>query len=226
MGEDSGLRERSVAWLVEACRHRYSYHFTWMGRPIIQFPQDIIAMQELVYRTKPEVIIETGVAHGGSLVFHASMMRMCGIEGRVVGVDIDIREHNRREIESHPMNGSITLIQGSSIAAEVVDQVRRIATSKRTMVVLDSNHTHAHVLEELRKYAPMVSVGCYCVVLDTIIEFMPEDFFPDRPWGRGNNPLTAASAFLAETAEFENDREIEQKLLVTVAPGGYLRRLR
>lgn len=226
MGKDSIIQRQGIDLLVAACRHRYSYHFTWMGRPIIQFPQDMVAMQELIWSIRPEVIVETGVAHGGSIIYYASLLELVGGEGVVVGIDIDIRAHNRDEIETHPMSRRVKLIQGSSIDPAIISQVAAIAAGKRTLVVLDSNHTHDHVLAELRGYAPMVSPGSYCVVMDTVVEDMPVDFFGDRPWGRGDNPKTAVHAYLAEDQRFSIDVAIEHKLLLTVAPSGYLRRQR
>lgn len=227
MAEDEGLRRRSMEWLVAASRHEYSYHFTWMGRPIIQFPQDIVALQEVIWRVRPDLVVETGVARGGSLVFSASMLELLGGDGLVVGVDIDIRPHNRRAIEEHPLSRRIALIEGSSIDPEVVAQVRARAAGRCcVMVILDSSHTHDHVLSELRQYAPLVGSGSYLIVMDTIVEDMPADFFPDRPWCPGNNPKTAVRAFLRECDRFEVDRELEAKLLVSVAPEGYLRCVR
>jgi cephalosporin hydroxylase len=195
-----------------------------MGRPIIQYPQDMVAMQEIIWRVRPDLIIETGVAHGGSLIFYASMLELIG-HGAVIGIDIDIRAHNRTAIEQHPMMKRIALIEGSSIAPDIVDKARNAANGKRVLVVLDSNHTHEHVLAELRAYAPLVSVGSYCVVMDTIVEDMPVDAYPDRPWGRGDNPKTAVLEFLKAHPEFQIDEAVEQKLLITMAPGGYLKRI-
>lgn len=222
-GRDQTFRDLSQAWINRAQQLRYSYHFRWMGLPIIQYPHDIIAMQELTWRIQPEVIIETGVARGGSLVFYASMLELIG-RGEVIGIDIDIRPHNREAIEAHPMARRIRLIEGSSIADDVVATIRTAVSGKRTMVVLDSNHTHDHVLAELRLYAPLVSVGSYCVVMDTVVGKMPDELFEDRPWGSGNNPLTAVHAFLAEHPEFEIDNDIDAKLAISVAPEGYLKR--
>lgn len=220
---------------------KYSYNFTWMGRPIIQYPQDMVAMQELIWSIKPDLIIETGIAHGGSLVMSASMLAlldMCDAietdstldpknsQRKVLGIDIDIRAHNRAAIEAHPMASRIQMIQGSSIAPEVIDQVKAVAQGyNRILVCLDSNHTHAHVLAELEAYAPLTSVGSYCVVFDTIIEDLPADMFPDRPWGPGDNPKTAVWEYLKNHPEFEIDKSIQDKLLVTVAPDGYLKRV-
>jgi cephalosporin hydroxylase len=204
--------------------HNYSYNFTWMGRPVIQFPQDLVALQEIIWEVRPELIVETGIAHGGSLVFSASMLELIGGPGHVVGIDIDIRAHNRVAIEEHPMARRITMIEGSSTAEAVVSQVRGHAEGRsRVLVILDSNHTHQHVLEELDLYSPLVTPGSYLVVFDTVIEDMPPDAFPDRPWARGDNPKTAVHEFLARSDRFEIDKEISDKLLITVAPDGYLR---
>ena len=189
-------------------------------------------MQELIWKVKPDLIIETGIAHGGSLIFSASMLELnaaCGgpVDARVVGVDIDIRPHNRTAIESHPMGRRITMIQGSSIVPEVLAQVYSLAAGRRRVLVsLDSNHTHAHVLAELEGYGPLTSVGSWCIVFDTVIEDMPKEMFPDRPWGPGDNPKTAVLEFLKRHPEFEIDDAVDDKLLVTVAPNGYLKRVR
>jgi cephalosporin hydroxylase len=194
-----------------------------MGRPLIQYPQDMIAMQEILWDVRPDLIIETGIAHGGSLVYYASLCELMG-HGEVLGIDIDIRSHNRKAIEAHPMFKRITLIQGSSTAPEVISEVTQAAAGKKVLVVLDSNHAHAHVLAELAAYAPLVSVGSYCIVFDTVIEDLPAGLYPDRPWDVGDNPKTAVREFLAGHPEFAVDEELEAKLLITVAPGGYLRR--
>jgi cephalosporin hydroxylase len=224
MARDQELLALSREWFLRSCRHKYSYNFRWLGRPIIQFPQDILAMQEIIWQVKPDLIIETGIAHGGSLVFHASMLELLGGDGRVLGIDVDIRPHNRREIEAHPLAARIVMIEGSSIDKEVAEEARRLAEGRRrVLVVLDSHHTHDHVLRELELYSPLVKKGSYLVVFDTVIEDMPDDFFPDRPWRKGNNPRTAAREFLERNRRFEVDREIEDKLLITVAPEGYLK---
>lgn len=223
MAADESLHQLTREWFTTSSKHEYSYHFTWLGRPIIQFPQDIIAVQELIWKTKPELIIETGIAHGGSLILSASILELIG-HGEVLGIDIDIRQHNRLEIEQHPMSKRITMIQGSSVDESIVRQVKQFAQDKkRIMVILDSNHTHEHVLRELELYSPLVKKDGYLIVFDTIIEDMPEDFFPDRSWGKGNNPKTAVWEFLKFTDRFEIDKEMQNKLLLTVAPDGYLR---
>jgi cephalosporin hydroxylase len=224
MGRNEELREASREWFLRASRAEYSYHFRWMGLPIIQFPQDILAMQELIWTTQPDLIVETGIARGGSLVFYASMLELLGREGRVIGIDIDIRQPNRDAIEGHPMFRRIDLIEGSSVAGEVVREVKRLSSGRGTvLVVLDSNHTHDHVLQELQLYSPLVGLGGYVVVFDTVIESMPTGSFPGRPWDKGNNPATAVRTFLDENDRFEVDESIEDKLQITVAPGGYLK---
>lgn len=252
MHEDRRLRELSAEWLLHTLPHQYSYNFSSLGRPIIQYPQDMVAIQELIWRVRPDLVIETGIAHGGSLILSASMLTLLDYcdavqKGstldpkapgrRVLGVDIDIRAHNRAAIESHPLAHRIDMIQGSSIAPEIVAQVRKAAAGHRQiMVILDSNHTHEHVLAELEAYAPLTSRGSYCVVFDTVVEDLPDSVYPDRPWGKGDNPKTAVWEYLrrlkagapkgADSAPlaFEIDPVTENKLLITVAPDGFLRR--
>lgn len=232
LGKDVKFREQSRQWLEDSMRKQYAYNFSWMGRPIIQNPIDIVAMQELIWSIQPDLIIETGIAHGGSLIFSASMLELNAVCGgpqnaEVLGVDIDIRAHNREAIQAHPMSKRISMIQGSSIAPEIVEQVKTWAAGKqRVLVCLDSNHTHEHVLAELKAYAPLTSVNSYCVVFDTFVEDVPADVFADRPWGPGNNPKTAVWEYLKSHPEFEIDRQIDCKLLISVAPDGYLRRVR
>lgn len=242
LSKDNGILQLSRQWSLEANRYSYSYNFTWLGRPIIQYPQDMVAIQELVWTVKPDLIIETGIAHGGSLILSASILAlldMCDATEagtsidprcpgrRVLGIDIDIRSHNRAAIEAHPLASRIDMIQGSSIDSKIIAQVRKYAeVYKRVLICLDSNHTHEHVLAELEAYAPLTSAGSYCVVFDTLIEDLPEDTFTDRPWGRGNNPKTAVLEYLRTHPEFEIDKTIENKLQITVAPGGYLKRIR
>ena len=221
---DAVVRQATLDWVAAIAPHNYTYNFTWLGRPVIQFPQDLAVLQEIIWDTRPSLIIETGIAHGGSLIFHASMLQLLGNDGRVLGIDIDIREHNRAEIESHPMFERIELIQSSSTDATIAAQAAEAAaTAERVMVVLDSNHTQAHVLRELELYAPLVTKGCYLVVCDTLIEDMPAGSFPDRPWDKGDNPRTAVDTFLQTTDRFEVDTAIDAKLQISVAPGGYLK---
>lgn len=240
--EDKTLKNSAQAFMLASIIPRYSYNFFWLGRPIIQYPQDIVAIQEIIWEQKPDLIIETGIAHGGSLILSASMLALIdyceaidqgkildplGSRRRVVGVDIEIRPHNRVAIEAHPMAHLIEMIEGSSVAPNVVEQVKAVAKGyKKVLVFLDSNHTHDHVLAELKAYAPLTSVGSYCVVWDTIIEDLPEGFCPNRPWGKGNNPKTAVYEYLKSTDCFEIDKAIEHKLLITAAPDGYLRKIK
>lgn len=252
-GSDARLQEAARAFTQVSIPAMYSYNFSWMCRPIIQYPQDIVAMQEVIWSVKPDLIIETGIAHGGSLILSASMLALLdhceALEKgeavdprrprrRVLAVDIEIRPHNRAAIEAHPMSNRIDMIQGSSVAPEIVNRVREKARRyQRVLVCLDSNHTHEHVLLELEAYAPLVSAGSYCVVFDTIIEDLPDETFPHRPWGKGNNPKTAVREYQRRLKEegrttadgtplnFEIDKIIEHKLLITVAPDGYLKRV-
>lgn len=223
LGQDKELKRLGLEFLIRSCRSNYSYNFDWMGRPIIQFTEDMVAMQELLWKVQPDLLIETGIAHGGSLIYYASIMELMG-KGEVLGVDIDIRPHNREAIEAHPMFKRITMIQGSSIDEEVMTQVRAKAEGKKTvMVCLDSNHTHAHALREMELYSPLVAKGSYMVVFDTIVEDMPDELCANRPWGKGNNPKTAVWEFLKTNDRFVIDHEVEDKIVITVAPDGYLK---
>lgn len=251
--DDASLLAASHSFLRETIRTQYSYNFEWLSRPVIQYPQDLVAMQEIIWQVKPDLIIETGIAHGGSLLLSASILALldycaaaeAGVtidpknpKRRVLGIDIDIRAHNRAAIEAHPLSHRISMIQGSSIAAETIAQVRDIAKGyQRILVCLDSNHTHDHVLAELEAYAPLTGKESYCCVFDTVIEDFPDELFPNRPWGKGNNPKTAVWEYLRRLKEggctavdgsplnFEIDKSIEHKLLITVAPDGYLKRV-
>lgn len=241
LGRDDNLREIARRFIDQSAQHRYSYNFDVFGRPIIQYPQDIVAIQELIWEVRPDLIIETGIAHGGSLILSASMLALLdmvdSIEAgetfvptvssrKVLGIDIEIRNHNRLAIEMHPMASRIEMIQGSSIDPKVITQVYEIAKRyHRILVFLDSNHTHNHVLSELNAFAQLTSIGSYCVVFDTVIEDLPSDMFPDRPWGPGDNPKTAVREYLSMHPEFEIDESIQNKLLITVAPDGYLKRI-
>ena len=231
IGQNTELKFTALAFMKASVGPKYSYSFSWLGRPIIQYPQDMIAMQELLWEVKPDLIIETGIAHGGSLIFYASILELIatctGHEGEVLGIDIDIRPHNRKAIEKHLMYKRINMIQGSSIAPEIVEQVvEKTKGKKRILVCLDSNHTHDHALAELEAYAQLTSVGSYCVVFETLIEDMGEAAYPDRSWGVGNNPKTAVWEYLKKHPEFEINKSIDHKLLISVAPDGYLKRVR
>ncbi len=242
MGRDRDLQTLTQVWIKGIIPYKYAHNFSWLGRPIMQVPQDIYAMQELIWNIKPDLIIETGIAHGGSLIMSASMLALLDYcdaaergetltprasKRRVLGLDIEIRPHNREAIEAHPMAHLIEMIEGSSVAPEVVDRVKTVAKGhKKILVSLDSNHTHDHVLAELEVYAPLTSVGSYCVVWDTGIEDLPENFCTDRPWGKGNNPRTAVYEYLKSTDRFEIDKTIEHKLLITAAVDGFLRKIK
>lgn len=213
-------------FLEKSLYHKYSYNFSWLGRPIIQYPQDIIAMQEIIWKIKPDLIIETGIAHGGSLIFCASLLEVIG-EGEVLGIDIEIRPHNKEAIEQHPMFKRITMLEGDSVSKEVLEQVKKICENKKRVIVyLDSNHTHDHVLKELEAYSPFVSVNSYLIVFDTIIEDVPEELSRQRPWGVGNSPKTALYEFLKNRDDFIIDNTIDNKLIITVAPDGYLKKIK
>jgi cephalosporin hydroxylase len=237
---DEAFSELSNTWVEAAMSRQYVYNFDWLGRPIIQFPQDIQAMQEIVWATRPDVIVETGIAHGGSLILSASLLAMLdycdaieagavldpkAVGRKVIGVDIDIRMHNRKALEDHPLFSKLNLIEGSSVEASTVSAVKNaVGDGKRVMVCLDSMHTHDHVLAELDAYAPMTTPGCYCAVFDTFVEDMPKGFFSDRPWDVGNNPKTAVHEWVAKNPAFEIDRSMAGKLAVTAAPDGFLLR--
>lgn len=241
-GHNEELKALTRQWINTANAARYSYHYTALGRPIIQYPQDMVAMQELIWQLRPDVIVETGIAHGGSLIMSASMLALLdytdALEAgemldpakprrKVVAVDIDIRAHNRAAIEAHPMANRIEMIQGSSVDPSVIAEVKqRVGNAGTVLVSLDSNHTHDHVLAELEGYAPLTTKGSYCVVFDTIVEDLPENAFPDRPWGHGDNPKTAVWKYLETHPEFEIDTAIDDKLLISVAPSGFLKRIK
>jgi cephalosporin hydroxylase len=239
LGADESLWEETLDWMHHSGIHKYTYNFSWLGRPIIQYPQDMVALQEIVWRLRPDLIIETGVAHGGSLMLSASLLalldRMEEVQSsheyikptrQVLGIDIDIREHNRKEIQQHPLSSYIQLIQGSSTASDIVERVHRIASRCQTVLVcLDSDHTYEHVYQELCAYAPLVTKGSYCIVYDTVVEYMRPEFRTDRSWGPGNSPLTAVQKFLSEDSSWAMDRSIDQKLQITVARCGFLKKL-
>lgn len=222
-GEDDEFKALSNKWRIMALEKKYMNNFSWLGRPMIQLPMDAMAMQEIIWAVKPDLIIETGIAHGGSLILSASMLELIG-NGEVVGVDIEIRAHNREAIQNHPLAKRITLVEGSSIDPHIIAEVRAQAKGKKKILVfLDSNHTHEHVLAELNAYADLVSIGSYCVVFDTFVEDMPEDYiWVDRPWGKGNNPKTAIWEWIKNHPEFVIDHSIEDKLMITSAPDGFL----
>jgi cephalosporin hydroxylase len=221
----------SDAWLRVGWDQKYVYSFTWLGRPVIQLPEDLLRLQEVIASARPDVIVETGVAHGGSLVFYATLCRALG-RGRVVGVDIEIRPHNRRAIEEHPLFDLITLIEGDSAAPETVSRVReQVASGDTTMVLLDSAHGKDHVLSELRAYADLVTPGSYLVVMDGIMGRIVGAPRSEPDWG-WNNPVSAIVEFLEEDGRFAveepsfafNEGMVVER--ITYWPRGYLKRVR
>ncbi len=227
MRKDPHLAKLSSDWLLASSRYNYVRNFKWLGRPIIQIPTDIVALQELIWEVGPDLIIETGIAHGGSIIFSASMLEILGGDRHVIGIDIDIRKHNRIEIEKHPMTKRITMLEGSSIESDIVNQVKEYAKNKKSiMVFLDSCHTHDHVLRELQIYSQFVTEGSYIVVFDTIVEFLPSELNSDRPWGSGSSPWTAVQEFLKENDSFCVDKSIQDKIILTAAVDGYLKRVK
>ncbi len=223
MNQDSELKKMTRSWFDLSFQYQYSYHFTWLGRPIIQFPQDMIALQEIIWKTKPDVIIETGIAHGGSLIFSASILELIG-KGKVIGIDIDIRKQNKIEIEKHSLFKRIEMIEGSSVDSKIIKKIfSMIEKKEKVLVLLDSNHTHEHVLKELNAYSSIVKKGSYIIVFDTMVEDMPENSFPNRPWDKQNNPKTAVKEFLKKNDRFKIDKNYEKKLLITSSPDGFLK---
>lgn len=226
MNQDKELKELSLEWMIKADKYKYSYNFSWLGRPIIKYPGDIVATQEIIWETKPDLIIETGIAHGGSLMLSASILELIG-HGEVLGIDIDIRKHNKIEIEKHPLYKRITMLEGSSVDLEIFKKVEEFAADKKkVMVFLDSNHTHEHVLNELKLYSKLVSVDSYLVLPDTFIEYFPEGYYSNRPWDVGNNPMTALREFMKTNDDFIIDDIISNKILITEAFDGYLKRVK
>jgi cephalosporin hydroxylase len=225
--KDTKLQNLAVKFVVDSAKYNYAYNFTWLGRPIIQYPQDILVFQELIWKVKPKFIIETGIAHGGSIIFSASILQLIGKHGKVIGIDIDIRKHNRIEIEKHPLSKNIIMLEGSSTDVNIVQQVKKIIKSSQpVLVMLDSNHTETHVLDELNLYSEFVTKSSYIIVLDTMVEKMPKGQFKNRPWDVGNNPKTAVNKFLSVNHKFIPDINIDNKLLISSAPGGYLKKIK
>jgi len=227
LGQDDAAFRRAIETIAVLDRYDYPYLWTWMGLPIIQMPADVMATQEVIWRTKPDVIVETGVARGGSVIFLAAMLQLLGENGFVIGVDIDIRAHNREAVESHPLSDRVKLIQGGSVDEATLGHVRDlIPDGARVMVILDSDHSRDHVLAELRAYGPMVTEGCYVVVADTLLGFLSEDEAPtkrSRILFKGNDPLSARDDYLAETDRFRVDEALNGKLVFSSSPGGYLK---
>ena len=226
MNKDRKLLQESKTWTNHVFDYEYVYHFRWMGRPIIQLPQDMIAVQELIWKIKPDLIIESGIARGGSLIFYASILELIG-HGKIIGIDVDIRKHNKKKIENHKLFKRITMLQGSSIDNKVFEKIKKnTKNKKKIMVFLDSNHSEEHVLMELEKFSEFVKKGSYLIVFDTMMEDMAKHHFHNRSWGHGNNPRTAVWKFLKNNKRFKIDKTIQEKLLVTSCPDGYLKCIR
>ena len=224
MSADLELRQEALDVLVEADHYNWVHQTNWFGEPILQLPQDMFALQEIIFNTRPRFIIELGVAWGGSLLFYSTLMQVLGGDF-VIGVDTYIPEDLRERLASFgSISDRIVLINGSSVEEATIDRVKSIiGDSREVMVSLDSNHTHDHVLRELQLYSPFVGKGYYLICGDTIIEDIPEQEHRPRPWGPGNNPRTALDQFLKENDRFEVDRRLENTLLFTCNPGGYLK---
>tara|TARA_A100001035_G_C27713976_1_gene468586 strand:- start:176 stop:922 length:747 start_codon:yes stop_codon:yes gene_type:complete len=225
---DKELKKKSIEWMIAADKYKYTYNFSWMGRPIIKYPADMIVQQELMWNLRPDLIIETGIAHGGSIIFSASMMKMMGIKGEVIGVDIDIREHNRSLIEDHPMSDIIEMYEGSSIDINIIKKIKEKADKHKTiLVILDSCHSHEHVFNELLLYSQFVTKNSYIILPDTFIEFFPKGYYAkNRPWDKGNNPYTALKSFLKSNDNFIIDKDLSSKACITETIDGYLKKIK
>ncbi len=224
--KDEDLQAKALDLLVHSDKYHYGYQWSWLGMPIIQLPPDILATQEIIWQTQPDVIIETGIAWGGSIVLYASLLELIG-KGEVVAVDTVLPQKNIDAIMKYPFSKRIHMYEGSSLSLDVEEKVKsHIETGDKVMLLLDSNHTHEHVLDELQRYAPLVTEGQYLIVSDTIVEHIPAQEHRPRPWGPGNNPKTALRAYLEETDRFEEDVYYNSKLLTTFTPSGYLRCIR
>ena len=227
MATDPDASRVTRDWMRFAVRHGYSYNFSWLGVPIVQYPEDIVVIQELLWQSQPDLVIETGIAHGGSLLLSASILRLLGGEREVLGIDVDIRPHARSTLSTHPLASAISTIEGNSVASEVIEAVRQVcARHERVLVILDSNHTADHVAAELSLYGDFVSVGSYLIVMDTFIKDLPPEEFDDRPWDAENSPWTAVQGFLQGNDRFVLAKDVDDRLLATTAPGGYLVRVR
>jgi len=226
MHNDRDLRRQALDVLVRADHYRWIHQTNWLGEPTLNLPQDMFALQEIIFNTRPKFILELGVAWGGSLLFYATLMEALG-GGRIIGVDIYLPDDLKARLGSHGrLSERLTLIDGSSIEAETLARVKSIVGNCReVMVVLDSYHTHEHVLKELRLYSPLVGKGHYLVCGDTVVEDIPEQAHRSRPWGPGNNPKTALRQFLQENDRFVVDDYVDMKLLLSCSPGGYLKAL-
>ena len=223
------LKKMGEQFFEESYKEKYSYNYFYFGRPIIQYPQDVFTLQEIIYETKPDLIIEIGIAHGGSLIFNSSMLNLLNLYKKkkrmVLGIDIDIRKHNLDAIKKHPLSNLIKTIEGSSTDEKIFKKVKKIASQyKKVLVILDSNHTHDHVLKELNKYSPLVTKNSYCVVFDTVLNNLPNKFMENRPWNNKNNPMTAVKEFLKKNKKFKVEKKFENKNIITCMPNGVLKK--
>lgn len=225
--QDEGLARIAHDFVVKSDQYGYGYQWTWCGLPVIQMPQDIVVTQEIIWACKPDVIIETGIAWGGSIALYASLLQLIG-KGKVVGVDLNLMNHVADQIMGLPFaSGRVHLYKGSSVDPDIVSRIRaHVSPGQSVMVLLDSNHTHEHVFEELKIYAPLVTKGQFLIVSDTIVEEIPVQEHRPRPWGPGNNPKTALRAYLRDHPEFEVDSYINAKALLTYSPDAYCRKVR
>ena len=227
MPQDSDLKKKSIDWMLHADKYKYTYNFRWTGIPIIKFPNDILALQEIIWKVKPDIIIETGIAHGGSIIFSATMLELIGKDGLVIGVDIDIRKHNRLEIEKSKFYKRVKMFEGSSVSKKIIKQIKSFIRPKsKVMVFLDSNHTYQHVKKEIEIYSKLVTKNSYLVVEDTFTEFFPKNYFSNRPWDVGNNPLIAINEFLKKNKNFKIDKNLNEKLSITETFDGYLKKIK
>ena len=239
--QDQLFLELSQNWMNQSWKHKYTYHFNWLGRPIIQMPQDILALQEIIWNIKPDLIIETGIAHGGSLCLTASLLALLELEEmknnsisqdeiikrKVIGIDIDIRKHNREHIEKHFLSDKIEMIESSSVNKDTFNKVKSLSKDyNNILVMLDSNHTESHVLEELTLYSSLISKNSYCIVFDTIVEKMDPEFSKNRPWNKKNSPQSAINKFLKRNDNFIVDKTIDNKIILSMAPGGFLKKIK
>ncbi len=226
MNSDKYFKELTMKWIKKSIKYKYVYNFTWMGRPIIKYPNDMIVMQEIFWEVKPDLVIETGIAHGGSIIYSASLLKMMGIKRfKVIGIDIDIRAHNLKEINRSSMRKYIKMFEGSSVDEKITKKIFTYAKKfKKILVILDSNHTHDHVSRELEIYSKLVSKDSYIILPDTYIGYLPNNTFPNRPWTKNDNPMTALQAFLKKNKKFKIDKYKSSKSMITEAMNGYVKK--
>jgi cephalosporin hydroxylase len=222
LGSDVDLKRDGISFVNSSNLKKYAYTWNWMGLPVIQMPEDLIKVQEIIFETKPDIILETGVAWGGSLLFYASILKSMN-HGKVIGIDITIPEHNRTAIMNSRGSELVTLIEGSSVSQDIFKQVNAIIPrNAKVLLILDSHHTHDHVMKELELWSPLVTKGNYLVVCDTIVEFIDAPADRVRAWSKGNNPFTATTDFLSSNIRFSTENEFNKKTLTSFHPHGFL----